>query len=73
MADRPDGQYAAKEVCSWMTAPTGLAVVSLNRAGEICGRMTEVSVVFSLAVGWWLRVLHRLGLGEVFADQEVDE
>jgi len=30
-ADRPDIQYAAKEVCRWMAEPTELAVVALKR------------------------------------------
>ena len=33
-ADRPDCQYAAKEICRWMSAPTELAMTALRRLGR---------------------------------------
>ena len=33
-ADRPDCQYAAKEICRWMSAPTELAMTALKRLGR---------------------------------------
>ena len=33
-ADRPDCQYAAKEICRWMSAPTELSMVALKRLGR---------------------------------------
>ena len=30
-ADRPDWQFAAKEICRWMSAPTELAMIALER------------------------------------------
>ena len=33
-ADRPDCQYAAKEVCRWMLAPTELSMAALKRLGR---------------------------------------
>ena len=33
-ADRPECQYAAKEVCRWMSAPTTHSVASLKRMGR---------------------------------------
>ena len=32
--DRPDIQYAAKEICRWMAAPTEASVVALKRLGR---------------------------------------
>ena len=32
--DRPDVQYAAKEICRWMAAPTEASVVALKRLGR---------------------------------------
>ncbi len=33
-ADRPDTQYAAKEICRWMAAPTEQGLVALKRLGR---------------------------------------
>ena len=33
-ADRPEAQYAAKECCRWMSAPTDLAMAGLKRLGR---------------------------------------
>ena len=33
-ADRPDCQYAAKEICRWMSAPTELSLAALKRLGR---------------------------------------
>ena len=33
-ADRPDCQYAAKEICRWMSSPTELAMTALKRFGR---------------------------------------
>jgi hypothetical protein len=33
-ADRPDCQYAAKEICRWMSSPTELAMAALKRLGR---------------------------------------
>ena len=33
-ADRPDCQYAAKEICRWMSSPTELAMTALKRLGR---------------------------------------
>ena len=33
-ADRPDCQYAAKEICRWMSAPTELSMAALKRLGR---------------------------------------
>ena len=32
-ADRPDRQYAAKEICRWMSAPTELSMLAIKRLG----------------------------------------
>ena len=33
-ADRPDMQYAAKEICRWMSSPTEVGLVAMKRLGR---------------------------------------
>ena len=45
-ADRPDIQYAAKEICRWMATPTEHGVTSLKRMGRYLERRKRLIVEF---------------------------
>ena len=47
-ADRPDCQFAAKEICRWMSSPTELSMNALKRLGRY---------LFWADPGWFLSML----------------
>ncbi len=41
-ADRPDVQYAAKEICRWMSCPTEAGLVAMKRLGRYLSQQTRL-------------------------------
>ena len=56
-SDRPDVQYAAKEICRWMSAPTDLGLAALKRLVRFSFGTEAPSVSVPLAKGRNARVL----------------
>ena len=62
--DRPDVQYAAKEICRWMAAPTEASVVAFERVGRYlqgCPRI--ISRYPWQTAEKWMRTVIRTGQG----------
>ena len=51
-SDRPDIQYAAKEICRWMANPTDVSLAALKKACEISVRSTTTGIPIPPADGW---------------------
>ncbi len=52
-ADRPDMQYAAKEICRWMSSPTEVGLVAMKRLGRYLAQQPRL--VFKYP---WQRATH---------------
>ncbi len=52
-ADRPEAQFAAKEICRWMSAPTKCSLAALKRLGRFLEEHRRVVYRFP-----WQRVTH---------------
>ena len=62
--DRPDVQYAAKEICRWMAAPTEASVVALKRLGRyLQGAHASSPGILGSLLKRWMPTVIRIGQG----------